>query len=80
MATSKKTQTGSSNRSPAYIAYAVREPKAEGQKAIWTRLGAAWRHDDGKGFNLTLEAQPVDGRITLRVYEPKTDSNGEAGA
>jgi len=33
----------------------------------WNRIGAAWAHADGKGFNLQIEAVPLDGRITLRV-------------
>jgi hypothetical protein len=28
--------------------------EGEGDKAFWTRIGAAWPHDDGKGFNISL--------------------------
>jgi hypothetical protein len=48
--------------------------------AIWTRIGAAWPHDNGKGFTIELEAFPVDGRLVLT--EPKQDeqtSTSEAG-
>jgi hypothetical protein len=40
----------------------------EGDKsAIWARIGAAWPHNDGKGFNITLTALPIDGRLSVRV-------------
>jgi hypothetical protein len=44
-------------------------------KAYWTRVGAAWAHDDGKGFNIQLSCFPVNGRLVIR--EPKADK--EAG-
>lgn len=39
----------------------------EGKKAIWTRIGSAWAHADGEGFNIQLDAVPIDGKVTLRV-------------
>ena len=33
-----------SNKKPTLIAYSVRE-RGKGQKAIWTRIGAAWPHE-----------------------------------
>lgn len=54
-----------------YTAYQVRD--REGKKGIWTRIGSAWRHKDGKGFNLQIDAVPLDGRITLRVFEDRKD-------
>jgi len=58
-------------KSPTYHAYTVRDAKAEGQKAFWTRIGAFFAHDDGEGGTLILEALPLDGRIVLRA--PKND-------
>ncbi len=47
-------------------------------KPFWTRIGAAWPHDDGKGFNLQLSCLPLDGRLVVR--EPKTaDEDMETG-
>jgi hypothetical protein len=57
------TQTTNAN-APTHIAYYVREGS---QKGYWNRIGAAWAHKDGKGFNLQLECTPVDGKITLRL-------------
>lgn len=57
------------NKKPTLIAYAVK-PRGNGQKAIWTRIGAAWPHNTGTpGFSIELEAFPVDGRLVL--IEPK---------
>jgi hypothetical protein len=59
------------SKKPTLIAHTVRE--REGQKPVWTRIGAAWPHDKGNGLTLQLEALPLnfDGRIVLT--EPKTD-------
>jgi hypothetical protein len=59
-----------SNKKPTLIAYSIRE-RGEGQKAIWTRIGAAWPHGSGTGFNIQLEALPLGDRIVLT--EPKAD-------
>jgi len=52
------------SRKPTLIAYAVRD-RGEGQKAIWTRIGAAWPHGTGPGLSIQLDALPIDGRIVL---------------
>jgi hypothetical protein len=47
---------------------------ASGREAFWTRVGSAWPHKDGKGFNLQLAALPASGgRIVLREF---TDEDG----
>jgi len=56
--------------SPTHIAYQVRDSN---QKGYWTRIGAAWAHKDGKGFNVQLECVPMDGRISLRHATEKKD-------
>jgi hypothetical protein len=53
------------SKTPSHYVYQVRD--REGQKAIWTRIGAAWSQKDGKGFTVQLDAVPLDGRLTLRV-------------
>jgi hypothetical protein len=45
----------------------------EGDKAFWTKVGAAWAHEDGKGFNVTLSAMPVSGRLVIREPKPVED-------
>lgn len=34
--------------------------------AFWTRIGALWPHEDGKGYNVELVAVPVTGRLVIR--------------
>ncbi len=60
------------NNKPALIAYAVKGPRGAEQAAIWTRIGAAWPHDNGPGYSIRLDALPMDGRIVLvEPTEPK---------
>jgi hypothetical protein len=58
-----------SNREPAYRAYTV--IKRDGQDDFWLALGAAFPHQDGKGFNVVLQALPIDGKIVLREEAPQ---------
>jgi hypothetical protein len=61
-------------KKPAFIAYAV---TGEGKQAFWTRIGSAWQHQHGEGFNIELNALPVNGRIVL--MPPKAeDSTSES--
>ena len=67
----KKPREG---QAPALIAFHVTE---RNDKSYWTRIGAAWDHEDAKGLTLQLDLVPVNGgRIVLR--EPAVDENGEA--
>jgi hypothetical protein len=45
--------------------------EGEGESSYWTKIGSAWPHDDGDGFNLTLSAIPVAGRLVIRKRQPK---------
>ena len=58
-------------KAPTHVAYQVKN--REGKKAIWTRIGSAWAHSDGEGFNIQLDANPVDGKLTLRTRTEKED-------
>jgi hypothetical protein len=73
MATKKETTTKSTK--PAYIAYSVRNNSEEQGDSFWTRIGAAFPHKDGNGFNLLIDVVPLDGRITLRVPSEKTEKS-----
>ena len=42
------------------------------EKASWLRIGAAFAHKDGKGFNAELRAVPVSGKLVLRLHDPAT--------
>lgn len=65
------TDANNNSNTPSHIAYQVRD--RENQKGVWTRIGSAWPHKDGKGFNIQVEAVPLDGRISLREYEDRND-------
>jgi len=65
-----KTETAAT-KTPTHVAYQVRN--REGKKAIWTRIGSAWSHADGEGFNIQLDANPVDGKLTLRTRTEKEE-------
>jgi hypothetical protein len=63
-----KTNEAAGSKTPSHIVYHVRD----GAKGFWSRIGSAWAHSDGKGFNVQLEGLvPLDGRITLRVDSEK---------
>lgn len=65
---------GASSKAPSHTVYHVRDVGNGGEKrSFWTRIGSAWAHADGKGFNVQIECVPLDGRITLRVVTEKQD-------
>jgi len=60
-------------------AYTVQEYEtADGKKARnWTRIGVAFPHKDGSGFNIDLHCLPLDGRIVL--FPADTDARDDEG-
>jgi hypothetical protein len=64
------------SRQPTHRAYSV--IKREGQDDYWLNLGVAFPHKDGGGFNIMLQAFPLDGKIVLR--EVADDDHEEARA
>jgi hypothetical protein len=52
------------SQQPTYQAYTV--VKREGQDDFWLNIGAAFVHQDGEGFNIMLQALPINGKIVLR--------------
>lgn len=57
---------------PAFRAFTVIK-RGEGQDDFWLPIGAAFPHQDGDGYNIVLQALPIDGRVVLRV--PKEDDD-----
>jgi hypothetical protein len=49
---------------PTHRAYSV--IKRDGQDDYWLNLGIVFPHKDGKGFNIMLQAFPLDGKIVCR--------------
>ena len=58
----------SKNKKPAFNVYVV---SGEKPKTSWVRIGVAFGHIDNQGFNVLLDALPVNGRLVLR--EPMED-------
>ncbi len=50
--------------SPTHRAYSV--IRREGQDDYWLNIGLAFPHKDGRGFNIVLQALPLDGKIVCR--------------
>jgi hypothetical protein len=71
MSDNTKTNETSGSKLPSHTAYHVRD--REGRKAFWTRIGSAWAHADGSGFNVQLDCVPLDGRIVLRIASEKKE-------
>lgn len=57
------------NQQPAFQAYTV--VKREGQDDFWLNVGAAFLHQDGDGYNVVLQALPIDGKVVLRPPKPQ---------
>jgi hypothetical protein len=55
---------------PAYRAYTV--IKRGEQNDFCAPIGAAFPHHDGLGFNILLQALPIDGKVVLRPAKEKT--------
>ena len=49
---------------PTHRAYSV--IRREGQDDYWLNIGLAFPHKDEKGFNIVLQALPLDGKIVCR--------------
>jgi len=51
-------------KQPTHRAYSV--IRREGQDDFWLNLGLVFPHKDGGGFNVILQAIPLDGKIVCR--------------
>jgi hypothetical protein len=61
---------------PSLIAYHVVERAQD--KRFWTRIGAAWPHEDGEGMTLQLDLVPTGGgRIVLRAPREEHEEHAE---
>jgi len=58
---------------PSFRAYTI--IKRDGQDDFWLAIGAAFMHQDGDGYNVVLQALPIDGKIVLRL--PKDDQSSQ---
>lgn len=73
-----KNTNKSAPETKRFNAYTVRDFERNGAtEHDWMRIGVAFPNDDGKGFNLILHAVPVDGKVVVRLHEPKEDAAQE---
>ena len=65
----------SDSKKPTHRAFIVKKftDKDDKEKSRWLDIGSVWTHGDGKGFEVKLEALPLDGRIVIRLDEPKPE-------
>jgi len=63
-------QSTKTNR-PTHNVYVV---EGEGDSAYWTKVGAAWQHEDREGFNISLSAMPLSGRLVVRTAKADKDT------
>ena len=61
---------------PTHRVYAVTK---NGDKSFWTEIGAAWAHQDGKGFSVKLDYLPLNG-AEIVIREPKAKNVVQVGA
>jgi hypothetical protein len=67
-------------KQPTHRVYSV--IRREGQDDFWLNLGLAFTHKDGKGFNIMLQAFPLDGKIVCREIDEsdaEQDRNPDRG-
>ena len=57
----------------------MRSRKSRRTRAAGTEIGAAWAHQDGKGFNVKLDYLPLNG-AEIVIREPKTKDVVQVGA
>ncbi len=66
----------SAHNAPTHRVYTIIPRKGEdGQDdSFWLNIGGAFPHKDGKGWNLILQALPLDGKLVLReLTEPEPE-------
>ena len=62
---------------PTHRAYSV--IRRDGQDDYWLNIGLAFPHKDGNGFNIVLQALPLDGKIVCReINNEESEDNSQA--
>ncbi|MEM9046794.1 MAG: hypothetical protein AAGC81_19105 [Pseudomonadota bacterium] len=63
--TNHRTQSKPADKKPYMLGYTVK-PIGDGKKSAWSKIAIAWAHKDGEGYDVRMDAMPVDGRLVLR--------------
>lgn len=65
-------------KKPSHHAFQVSDGPED--KSYFNRIGAAFEHRDKKGYNILLDAVPVDGKVTLRTPQERLEQAQEGNA
>lgn len=65
--------TDTNQNRPSHRLFTV---NGDGELARWTDIGVAWATRDGKGFTLSLNALPLNGRVVMRANDSKEENKG----
>ena len=72
----------SEGKLPTHRVYTlIPRPTDEDKDAkFWLNIGSVFAHGDGKGYQVILEALPLDGRLVLReLKEPEPEPPKKSG-
>lgn len=63
---------------PTHDAFVAVTPNGstDPKDTVWLKVGAAWPHKDGEGYNIVLHAVPVGGKLVIR--KPRQQEGGNA--
>jgi hypothetical protein len=59
---------------PRYDVLVADQYERDGQSQVnWIRVGVAFPHDDGEGFQINLKALPIGGTLVMKLHKPKAE-------
>lgn len=71
--TAERQHMTDQSKSPTHRVYTLIPRKGEDGKDdnFWLNIGSCFAHGDGRGFQILLEALPLDGKLVMReLKEP----------
>ena len=74
--TTKQPSAQAAESTPRFDVFVVEKYKDQNgnEQKQWTRIGVAFPHGDGQGFNILCVAWPVVGDLVVRQHEPRPDN------
>jgi len=65
------------SKTPSHHVYAI-ITRPGTRKPAWVQIGAAWPHQDGKGFSFSLDTLPRDPAAEFAIRMPLANEGDEA--
>ena len=60
---------------PQFLVKTVREYRSGNEiKQKWLTIGTAWLNSNGDGYNITLDAVPLDNRLFLTPFKEQEEA------